>query len=282
MIDPLREELRALARDLQRRDISLIVGGGYGLVLRTEMIMKSGSRTLVPDFPGARSTEDLDIFLKAEVISNSAKTEPIREALDRRGYEPVVKHFQFEREVDYMNRTRKVKVDFLAAPVPAELSTNVKADSVRVRPRDGRGLHAHLTPEALTVEESMTAIDIGEDDERLTIYLPHPFSYLLLKLHALRDRLDREDTDYGRHHAFDLYSTIATMTEQEWEESARIKEKYRGTRQVVEARRIASDLFADSRATGAIRLQEHARSAGYNLSRERLELFLESLQELMA
>ncbi len=282
MIDPLREELRALARDLQRRDISLIVGGGYGLVLRTEMIMKSDSRTLVPDFPGARSTEDLDIFLKAEVISNSAKTGPIREALDRRGYEPVVRHFQFEREVDYMNRTRKVKVDFLAAPVPAELSTNVKADSVRVRPRDGRGLHAHLTPEALTVEESMTAIDIGEDDERLTIYLPHPFSYLLLKLHALRDRLDREDTDYGRHHAFDLYSTIATMTEQEWEESARIKEKYRGTRQVVEARRIASDLFADSRAAGALRLQEHARSTGYDLSRERLELFLESLQELMA
>ncbi len=282
MIDPLREELRALARDLQRRDISLIVGGGYGLVLRTELIMKSGSRTLVPDFPGARSTEDLDIFLKAEVISNSAKTGPIREALDRRGYEPVVRHFQFEREVDYMNRTRKVKVDFLAAPVPVDLSAHVRTDSVRVRPRDGKGLHAHLTPEALTVEESMTAIDIGEDDERLTIYLPHPFSYLLLKLHALRDRLDREDTDYGRHHAFDLYSTIATMTEQEWEESARIKEKYRGTRQVVEARRIASDLFADSRATGALRLQEHARSAGYDLSRERLEFFLESLQELMA
>ncbi len=282
MIDPLREELRALARDLQRRDISLIVGGGYGLVLRTELIMKSDSRTLVPDFPGARSTEDLDIFLKAEVISNSAKTGPIREALDRRGYEPVVRHFQFEREVDYMNRTRKVKVDFLAAPVPAELSTNVKADSVRVRPRDGRGLHAHLTPEALTVEESMTAIDIGEDDERLTIYLPHPFSYLLLKLHALRDRLDREDTDYGRHHAFDLYSTIATMTEQEWEESARIKDKYRGAQQVVEARRIVRDLFVDRRATGALRLQEHARSTGYDLSRERLELFLDSLQELMA
>ncbi len=106
MVDPLREELRALARDLQRHDISLIVGGGYGLVLRAEMIVKSGSRTLVPDFPSARSTEDLDIFLKAEVISNSGKTGPIREALDRRGYEPVVKHFQFEREIDYMNRTR--------------------------------------------------------------------------------------------------------------------------------------------------------------------------------
>ncbi len=282
MVDPLREELRALARDLQRHDISLIVGGGYGLVLRAEMMAGSASRTLIPDLPGARSTEDLDIFLQAEVISSSGKTGPIREALDRRGYEPVVKHFQFEREVDYMSRTRKVKVDFLAAPVPAELSTNVKADSVRVRPRDGKGLHAHLTPEALTVEESTIAIDIGEDGERLTVYLPHPFSYLLLKLHALRDRLDDEDTDYGRHHAFDLYSTIATMTEQEWEESARIKDKYRGAQQVVEARRIVRDLFADRRATGALRLQEHARSTGYDLSRERLELFLDSLQELMA
>ena len=136
----------------------------------------------------ARKGIPLDIFLKAEVISSSGKTGPIREALDRRGYEPVVKHFQFEREVDYMGRARKVKVDFLAAPVPAELSANVRADSVRVRPRDGKGLHAHLTPEALTVEEFTIAIDIGGDDERLTVYLPHPFSYLLLKLHAADTR----------------------------------------------------------------------------------------------
>lgn len=60
MADPLRKELQALARDLQARDIPLIVGGGYGLLLRTELIRSSGSRTLIPDLPTARSTEDLE------------------------------------------------------------------------------------------------------------------------------------------------------------------------------------------------------------------------------
>lgn len=210
MVDPLRVELRALANDLRARGVPLIVGGGYGLLLRNEMVRRSGARTLIPDFPTARSTEDLDIFLKAEVISDPEKTSPIREALNRRGYEPVAKHFQFQRDTNYMGGIKKVKVDFLAAPVPDELQAKVKADQVRIRPRGGEGLHAHVTPEALTVEESLVPVDIGEDDASLTIYLPHPFSYLLLKLHALRDRVYDEETDYGRHHAFDLYSIIAT------------------------------------------------------------------------
>lgn len=281
MPDPLRIELRALARDLQARDIPLIVGGGYGLLLRAELIRSSGSRSLIPDLPTARSTEDLDIFLKAEVISDPNKTGPIREALDRRGYEPIAKHFQFQREVEYLGRVRMVKVDFLAAPVPDELSKKVKADNVRLRPRGGKGLHAHVTPEALTVEESLIIVDIGEGDESLAIYLPHPFSYLLLKLYALRDRIHDERTSYGQHHAFDLYATIAMMTEAEWEECLRLKHKHEDAPRVIEAHHIATNLFADTTAIGALRLQEHVRSTGYNLSEEQLNIFLETLHELL-
>jgi hypothetical protein len=279
--DPLRKELQALARDLQARDVPLIVGGGYGLLLRTELIRSSDSRTLIPDLPTARSTEDLDIFLKAEVISNPDKTDPIREALDRRGYEPVAKYFQFQREVDYLGSARKVKVDFLAAPVPDELSEKVKADNVRLRPRGGKGLHAHVTPEALTVEESLITVDIGEGDESLAIYLPHPFSYLLLKLYALRDRLHDEGMSYGRHHAFDLYATIAMMTETEWEECLRLKQKHEDAPRLIEAHNIATNLFADTTAIGALRLREHIRSTGYDLSEEQLNVFLETLHEIL-
>lgn len=250
-------------------------------MLRNAMITDTGSRTLIPDLPSARSTEDLDIFLKAEVISDPEKTGPIREALDRRGYEPVVPNFQFRREIYYRDRRRSVKVDFLAAPVPDELRGSVKTDPVRIRPRDGKGLHAHVTPEALTIEESLISIDIGEGDESSTVFLPHPFSYLLLKLYALRDRIGDRDSDNGRHHAFDLYSTIATMTEQEWDESGSIRDRYSNTPQVIEARGIASDLFANRTAAGSLRLQEHARNTGYALSREHLALFLDSLRELM-
>ncbi len=36
--DPLREQLRLLALELQKDEIKLILGGGYGLVLKTEYI----------------------------------------------------------------------------------------------------------------------------------------------------------------------------------------------------------------------------------------------------
>lgn len=89
MIDPLKEELRTLARELRGRGKPLIIGGGYGLVLRAGMIAESGPRTLIPDIPSARSTEDLVIFSKAEVISDPEKTGAARKALDRCGYGPV-------------------------------------------------------------------------------------------------------------------------------------------------------------------------------------------------
>lgn len=282
MIDPLKEELRALTRDLQASGVPLIVGGGYGLLLRAEVLRQSGARTLIPDFPGARSTEDIDIFLKSEVISDPEKTQPIREALDRRGYEPIVPHFQFQREIDYRGSARMVRVDFLSAPVSEVLSTKVKADSVRMRPQGFKGLHAHVTAEASMVEDSLMAIDIGESDESLTIYLPHPFSYLVLKLHALRDRVQDEEVDYGRHHAFDIYGSVAMLTEAEWSESSRLAREYEEAVEVIEARKIVDEMFAGREAIGALRLREHARSAGYELSRERLDFFIGSLQELLA
>lgn len=86
---------------------------------------------------------------------------------------------------------------------------------------------------------------------------------------------------YGRHHAFDLYATIAMMTEAEWEECLRLKQKHKDDLRVIEAHNIATNLFADTTATGALRLQEHARSTGYNLPGEHLSVFLETLHELL-
>ena len=72
------------------------------------------------------------------------------------------------------------------------------------------------------------------------------------------------------------------MAEEEWEECARIREKHKDAAQTAEARRIVSDLFADMTALGSLRLQEHARSIGYDLTHERLNFFVESLQDLMS
>jgi hypothetical protein len=60
--DPLRAELAALARRLTVRGIVLTVGGGYGLVLKREYIMRHGLRTRFADPPYTRSTNDVDCF----------------------------------------------------------------------------------------------------------------------------------------------------------------------------------------------------------------------------
>jgi hypothetical protein len=282
VVDPLREELRKLARALDPHDIKLTVGGGYGLLLRAEQIRLSGARTRFAELPGARSTNDIDIFLGAEVITDAAKTALIRATFDALGYEPIegAKYYQFVLPVVYAGLPRGVKIDLLAAPVSGDKEATVRQDSRRVRPRAGEGLHAHTTPEALTVEDHAQPIDVG-GDEPVVVYLPHPFSYLLLKLFALRDLLNDESKGRGAYHAFDIYRTVAMMTSGEWEEAVQMRERYAVAEPVVEAGRLVKELFSSLEALGTVRLREHARKVGEQIPPENLRAMIDDLHELL-
>ena len=56
--DPLRDELINLARALSPHGIDLIVGGGYGLFLRTEHVLNTRAKTRFDEPPEARATDD--------------------------------------------------------------------------------------------------------------------------------------------------------------------------------------------------------------------------------
>ena len=75
--DPLCEQLRLIGWELQKDEIKLIMGGGYGLVLKTEYIRQTNARTRFEEIPQARSTNDLDLFLNAEIITSVEKIEKI-------------------------------------------------------------------------------------------------------------------------------------------------------------------------------------------------------------
>src|ERR1041385_2319934 len=98
-MDILKKELCEIAAALQPDDIKLIIGGGYGLVLRLESLQKSGVQTLM-ELPETRSTNDLDIFLHTEIMVDAAKLGRIRTVLDERNYRVIeeVKYLQFVRE----------------------------------------------------------------------------------------------------------------------------------------------------------------------------------------
>jgi len=261
--DPLLSQLRQLAANLAAKNIPLVIGGGYGLLLKANHVQRIGARTRLEQIPIARSTGDIDVFLTTEVIIDKNNMAAIRQALDELDYSPVVgaEFYQFFRKVIVEGAPRNLKFDFLAAPVFGEQAKKVKADVRRIRPRavTGAPMHAHTTPEALTVEEHLLAVNIGEADRRIEIFLPHPFSYVMLKLFALRDQIDNEAKKFGRHHAFDIYSTWAMMTEEEFGQAEDLRQQYADVGVMPEAIEIAAALFADENAKGMIRLQEHAR-----------------------
>jgi hypothetical protein len=261
--DPLLNQLRQFADKLVEKNISLVIGGGYGLLLKAKHIQSNGARTRLEQIPIARSTGDIDVFLTTEVIVDKNKMAAIRQALDELGYSPVpgAEYYQFFREVVIAGVPRNLKFDFLAAPVPSEEAKKVKADVRRIRPRGPTEtpMHAHTTPEAVTIEEHLSSVDIGEAGQPIEVFLPHPFSYTLLKLFALRDQIDNKVKQLGRHHAFDIYTIWAMMTEEEFGQAEDLRRQYADVGAMPEAIEIAQALFVDENAKGMVRLKEHAR-----------------------
>jgi hypothetical protein len=158
--DPLLTQLREFAAMLAREGIPLIIGGGYGLLLKASYIQRIGARTRLGQIPVARSTGDIDVFLTTAVIIDKDRTTAIRQALDELGYSPVLgaEYYQFFREVVVGEARRDLKFDFLAAPVSGAQAKMVKVDVRRIRPCGvtEATMHAHTTPEALTIEEHLS------------------------------------------------------------------------------------------------------------------------------
>jgi hypothetical protein len=49
----------------------------------------------------------------------------------------------------------------------------------------------------------------------------------MMKLFAFRDRLSDPNKEFGRYHALDLYTILATTTEQEWEYALHLRDQYK-------------------------------------------------------
>jgi hypothetical protein len=151
--------------------------------------------------------------------------------------------------------------------------------SRRLRLKNVEGIHAHTMPEALTAEDHLLSVKVGDDDAA-EIFVPHPFSYLLMKLFALRDRLEDEAKDFGAYHAFDIYRVIAMMTETEWEQACTMRDKFAGESKIREAGQIIGELFSSAESTGVLRLRQHARVVNTIIRDENIPKLLGDLQEL--
>ena len=174
----------------------------------------------------------------------------------------------------------RIKIDLLTGPSSSFDGTGLKVDKRRVRPNPSVKVHAHPTDEAITLDEHLQEVkfQIGGDGESAnkSVYLPHPFTYSLMKLFALRDQVAIQHKGFGSHHALDLYSIIAMMTESEWNQAKEMANANAGSEIGREAHRIVFELFNSLTSQGLLVM----RANPYCSSQLQLPEFIELIREL--
>jgi hypothetical protein len=129
------------------------------------------------------------------------------------------------------------------------------------RPRIGNvdveKFHGYLVDEAIDIEFGMIPVKNVAGVPVDNVYLPSSFNYIILKLHAFRDRITDETVDLGRHHAFDIFSAVIDIDKSDWENAQTHYEMKAGALYIESAREIITRYFSTSISLGIIRIKEN-------------------------
>lgn len=282
MID-LQTALLDLLQKVGDPEIRLIVGGGFGIYLKADHVRRSGTRTLLDQWPQPRSTNDLDLFLRPELLIEPSKLKPLVTAIAELGYEvvPGAEKYQFVKPGPGGTGVGGIKIDLLTGPRSRFNGTRVKADTRRARPKPSVGIHAHPVDEALTLEEGLLPValvgDLSSGEAwKSEIFLPHPYTFSMMKLFAFRDRFEDPNKEFGRYHALDIYTILATTTEVEWDYALYLRDRYKDDPPAREAANLVSEYFSSRERMGMIRLME----SPYYRPELQNEEFMSALQEI--
>jgi hypothetical protein len=282
-MDQLTANLLDLLFELQGRSIPIMIGGGFGLFLKRRHLETTGQQTLFfHALPELRATNDLDMFLRADLLSDLGRTQEVRAAILRLGYTPVeeAKFLQWKRSVLVSGVSQEVKIDVLVGPL-GEYRPKLKVSMPRVRPKGDIEFHAHAVEEAVLLERNPVTLEVAgrrSSGEPYTavVEVPDAFPYLMMKLHAFSDRKGDANKDLGRHHALDVYPIVGMMTESEYDRARQAGSELSKDKNFERARAIVGEHFSTDTATGVLRMREH-RLFRPNFQ---LELFRQVLQEI--
>ncbi len=142
-MNQLIASLLDLLHELRDQDIPITVGGGFGLYLKRRHLEIVGRRTLLDRLPETRATNDLDLFLRTEVLVDLSRTRQVAEAIGRLGYTAVdmARYLQWQREIVLAGVPQQVKIDILVGPL-GDARKNLNVSMPRVRPRGNIKFHA--------------------------------------------------------------------------------------------------------------------------------------------
>ncbi|MHB1421908.1 MAG: hypothetical protein ACYC3I_01680 [Gemmataceae bacterium] len=189
-MDPLMASLLDILHELKGQEVPITVGGGFGLFLKRRHLTSAGQRTLFDHdrLPAPRSTNDLDLFLRVEVLADLSRTRLVAKAIRRLGYTAVeeAKFLQWKQEVlvGSVPQPQEMRIDVLVGPL-GEYRKKLHVNMPRVRPKGKIEFHAHAVEEAIHIEDEPIAVTIsGKRSMREpsvgTVYVPQAFPYLMM------------------------------------------------------------------------------------------------------
>lgn len=267
-LGPLAPHLMDLAAAFAAANQPLVLIGGFGLLLRRAYREQQQAQTLLDTLPEARTTNDFDVVLGLEILTDPSARQELTAILTDLQYQVAVEYFQFIKPEAAGPNGQPVKVDFLT-PLPPPTTKALRVNGVRVGPKKRQTgeppLHAFATPELIALDAPNLTLDVagpGSDGQPRTgkVNLPHPFTLMLMKLHAFMDEHNgKRDLGsrpmYARKHALDVLTLAALLTPEESDQLPQLRAKYEEHPAMHRAKEIVDEYFNSTTAVGTGYLQ---------------------------
>jgi hypothetical protein len=195
----------------------------------------------------------------ARIVENIEQFQAIRHSLDALGC-TVISGVEFLHFEKHYSETERVEINFLTGPVTdRSLATKIKVSRPRVHPEGAYlKLHAYLTEEAIGVSERLHQIKKLSSRVASKLYVPAAGTFLLMKVHAFRDRLAKGDIEKSGHHAMAVYRTISMLTEKTYGETVAFLRANRVSTVVKSAAAIVRSNFTALDQPGMTKIREHS------------------------
>lgn len=272
--DPLSPYLAEIVAQPEAEGI--ILSGGFGIRLKQYHLKQqrdaAGGRsiTLVDEFPEARATQDLDIFLNVNIWVQKEEALALSATLKGRlGYETATYSWQYWKPLEGLEG-RRVKLDLMArSPLPGE-AVKVKDKPKQVGREMGTGISGRETPEAFAIDDTPTALIFPYHGNEYPIFVPHPYAWLNMKARAAYDwllelsgrvgeKLTKEGDRVRLKHVYDVYVLATMLTAEELRQSALLAKKYAAHEEARKTQEQVIELYGSPDSVGIQAVEAYAR-----------------------
>jgi hypothetical protein len=209
MNDVLKQVIE-LARTLNALDIEPVICGGLGVYL--SFFQNENNE------PGIlRATKDIDLMLTRREIIEQTKRRAIHAVLtEKLGYERRSDiegcFFRFAKEQSDIPQ----ELDILCPPIEGVNGVQIAGNRVKLVRHQ---MHGRLTPEACFIEEDTKQITLSDESAgEVKMRVPSPTNLLIFKLHAFRDRIERNNPERVQAHTWDIYAIITLVDRSDFEQ----------------------------------------------------------------